>query len=176
MHVNHQFLYHLQEALNPLPDLTDSLPVTTQSSPSCTNDEILVVYLSNLLRALHLMRWWIMRRQLGKLWLRTLATRYAQILDKEFLTFMKFFFLVLLNDLSKPLMSLCPICFFFFASVRFVTVIWVCASELKLLSTDQYDSVNSAQNYYNRFVPRINQQTFSECEAGITASESAFNF
>ena len=89
MHVNHQFLYHLQEALNPLPDLTDSLPVTTQSSPSCTNDEILVVYLSNLLRALHFMRWWIMRRQLGKLWLRTLATRYAQILDKEFLTFMK---------------------------------------------------------------------------------------
>ena len=89
MHVNHQFLYHLQEALNLLPHLTDSLPVTTPSSPSSTNDEILVVYLSNLLRALHFMRWWIMRRQLGMLWLRTLATRYAQILDKEFLTFKK---------------------------------------------------------------------------------------
>ena len=112
MHVNHQFLYHPQEALNLLPHLTDSFPVTTQSSPSSTNDVILVVYLSNLnllLRALHFMRWWIMRRQLGKPWLRTLAikSRYAQMLDTAFL------FLNL-----KPLMPLCPIhCLFLQVSV-----------------------------------------------------------
>lgn len=47
--VNHQIVYHLQDALNLLPDLTD--PVTTQSFASNTNDQLLVVYLSSLLRA-----------------------------------------------------------------------------------------------------------------------------
>jgi 26S proteasome regulatory subunit N8 len=49
MPVNHQILYHLQDALNLLPDLTD--PSTTQSFASSTNDQMLVVYLSSLLRA-----------------------------------------------------------------------------------------------------------------------------
>ena len=47
--VNHQIIYHLQDALNLLPDLSD--PGLTQSFTSSTNDELLVVYLSTLLRA-----------------------------------------------------------------------------------------------------------------------------
>lgn len=49
MPVNHQIIYHLQDALNLLPDLSN--PVTTQSFASSTNDQLLVVYLSSLLRA-----------------------------------------------------------------------------------------------------------------------------
>ncbi|TFK60613.1 proteasome regulatory subunit 12 [Pluteus cervinus] len=49
MPINHQIVYHLQDALNLLADLTD--PVTTQSFASSTNDSLLVVYLSSLLRA-----------------------------------------------------------------------------------------------------------------------------
>lgn len=49
MPVNHQIAYHLQDALNLLPDLNDQ--ETTQSFASTTNDELLVVYLSSLLRA-----------------------------------------------------------------------------------------------------------------------------
>jgi len=47
--VNHQIIYHLQDALNLLPDLSD--PVLTQGFTSSTNDQLLVVYLSTLLRA-----------------------------------------------------------------------------------------------------------------------------
>ena len=50
MHLNHQFLYHIQGSVDVVSDLTDSSP--TQSFASSTNDQILVVYLSNLLRAL----------------------------------------------------------------------------------------------------------------------------
>jgi 26S proteasome regulatory subunit N8 len=49
MPVNHQIVYHLQDALNVLPDLSD--PDTTQSFVTSTNDQLLVVYLSSLLRA-----------------------------------------------------------------------------------------------------------------------------
>jgi 26S proteasome regulatory subunit N8 len=49
MPVNHQIVYHLQDALNLLPDLTDA--DTTQSFVASTNDQLLVVYLSSLLRA-----------------------------------------------------------------------------------------------------------------------------
>jgi len=49
MPVNHQIVYHLQDALNLLPDLSD--PDTTQSFATSTNDELLVVYLSSLVRA-----------------------------------------------------------------------------------------------------------------------------
>lgn len=49
MPVNHQIVYHLQDALNLLPNLND--PETTQSFASTTNDELLVVYLSSLMRA-----------------------------------------------------------------------------------------------------------------------------
>jgi len=49
MPVNHQVAYHLQDALNLLPDLSDS--VTTQSFATSTNDQMLVIYLSSLLRA-----------------------------------------------------------------------------------------------------------------------------
>lgn len=49
MPVNHQIVYHLQDVLNLLPDLSD--PATTQSFASSTNDQLLVVYLSSLLRA-----------------------------------------------------------------------------------------------------------------------------
>lgn len=49
MPVNHQIVYHLQDALNLLPDLSDA--ATTQSFASSTNDQLLVVYLSSLLRA-----------------------------------------------------------------------------------------------------------------------------
>ncbi|KAF8552892.1 Mov34-domain-containing protein [Imleria badia] len=47
--VNHQIIYHLQDALNLLPDLSDS--TVTQSFTSSTNDQLLVVYLSTLLRS-----------------------------------------------------------------------------------------------------------------------------
>jgi 26S proteasome regulatory subunit N8 len=47
--VNHQIVYHLQDALNLLPDLND--PATTQSFATSTNDQLLVVYLSSLVRA-----------------------------------------------------------------------------------------------------------------------------
>lgn len=47
--VNHQIVYHLQDALNLLPDLSDQM--LTHSFTSSTNDELLVVYLSTLLRA-----------------------------------------------------------------------------------------------------------------------------
>lgn len=46
---NHQIAYHLQDALNLLPDLND--PETTASFATSTNDQLLVVYLSSLLRA-----------------------------------------------------------------------------------------------------------------------------
>jgi 26S proteasome regulatory subunit N8 len=49
MPVNHQIVYHLQDALNLLPDLSDAN--TTQSFVASTNDQLLVVYLSSLLRA-----------------------------------------------------------------------------------------------------------------------------
>ncbi|KAG5726987.1 26S proteasome regulatory subunit rpn-8 [Termitomyces sp. T112] len=49
MPVNHQIVYHLQDALNLLPDLAD--PAVTQSFAASTNDQMLVVYLSSLLRA-----------------------------------------------------------------------------------------------------------------------------
>ncbi|KAI5983022.1 maintenance of mitochondrial structure and function-domain-containing protein [Pisolithus albus] len=49
--VNHQIIYHLQDALNLLPDLGDA--ELTQSFTSSTNDELLVVYLSSLLRAVN---------------------------------------------------------------------------------------------------------------------------
>ncbi|KAG6830496.1 hypothetical protein H0H87_007853 [Tephrocybe sp. NHM501043] len=49
MPVNHQIVYHLQDALNLLPDLAD--PAATQSFAASTNDQMLVVYLSSLLRA-----------------------------------------------------------------------------------------------------------------------------
>jgi 26S proteasome regulatory subunit N8 len=49
MPVNHQIAYDLQDALNLLPDLSDQ--EVTQSFASTTNDELLVVYLSSLLRA-----------------------------------------------------------------------------------------------------------------------------
>jgi 26S proteasome regulatory subunit N8 len=42
-------VYHLQDALNLLPDISDQ--ITTQSFASSTNDQLLVVYLSSLLRA-----------------------------------------------------------------------------------------------------------------------------
>lgn len=47
--VNHQIVYHLQDAINLLPDLSD--PVSTKSFAASTNDQLLVVYLSSLLRA-----------------------------------------------------------------------------------------------------------------------------
>lgn len=49
MPVNHQIVYNLQDTLNLLPDLNDS--ALTQSFSSTTNDELLVVYLSSLTRA-----------------------------------------------------------------------------------------------------------------------------
>jgi len=49
MPVNHQIVYFLQDALNLLPDLAD--PAMTVSFSSSTNDALLVVYLSSLLRA-----------------------------------------------------------------------------------------------------------------------------
>ncbi|KAF8919478.1 maintenance of mitochondrial structure and function-domain-containing protein [Mucidula mucida] len=49
MPVNHQIVYYLQDALNLLPDLSE--PETTKSFASSANDELLVVYMSSLLRA-----------------------------------------------------------------------------------------------------------------------------
>jgi 26S proteasome regulatory subunit N8 len=49
MPVNHQIIYDLQDALNLLPDLNDA--TLTQSFSATTNDELLVVYLSSLLRS-----------------------------------------------------------------------------------------------------------------------------
>lgn len=47
--INHQIVYHLQDALNLLPDLDD--PLVAHSFTSNTNDQLLVVYLSSLARA-----------------------------------------------------------------------------------------------------------------------------
>ncbi|KAI5986614.1 Mov34-domain-containing protein [Pisolithus albus] len=60
--VNHQIIYHLQDALNLLPDLGDA--ELTQSFTSSTNDELLVVYLSSLLRAVNAINLFVER--LGK--------------------------------------------------------------------------------------------------------------
>ncbi|KAI9453342.1 Mov34-domain-containing protein [Russula earlei] len=49
MPVNHQIVYFLQDALNLLPDLSD--PALTAGFASSSNDALLVVYLSSLLRA-----------------------------------------------------------------------------------------------------------------------------
>lgn len=49
MPVNHQIVYHLQDALNLLPDL--GAEGVKRSFASSTNDQLLVVYLSSLLRA-----------------------------------------------------------------------------------------------------------------------------
>ncbi|TFY57416.1 hypothetical protein EVG20_g8559 [Dentipellis fragilis] len=49
MPVNHAIVYHLQDALNLLPDL--NMPQLTGSFAATTNDELLVVYLSSLVRA-----------------------------------------------------------------------------------------------------------------------------
>jgi 26S proteasome regulatory subunit N8 len=49
MPVNHQIVYHLQDALNLLPDLNGE--GVKRSFASSTNDQLLVVYLSSLLRA-----------------------------------------------------------------------------------------------------------------------------
>ena len=49
MPINHQIVYHLQDVFNLLPDLQD--PSVTQSFTANTNDQLLVVYLSSLLRA-----------------------------------------------------------------------------------------------------------------------------
>ena len=49
MPTNHQIVYHLQDALNLLPNLADT--DLTQSFTTSTNDQMLVVYLSSLLRA-----------------------------------------------------------------------------------------------------------------------------
>ncbi|KAI0647500.1 Mov34-domain-containing protein [Trametes meyenii] len=49
MPLNHQISYYLQDALNLLPDLNDQ--ELTQSFATTTNDEMLVVYLSSLLRS-----------------------------------------------------------------------------------------------------------------------------
>ncbi|EIN07120.1 Mov34-domain-containing protein [Punctularia strigosozonata HHB-11173 SS5] len=49
MPVNHQIIYHLQDALNLLPDLSDD--ALERSFASSTNDQLLVVYLSSLVRA-----------------------------------------------------------------------------------------------------------------------------
>lgn len=47
--INHQIVYHLQDVFNLLPDLND--PTLTQSFTANTNDQLLVVYLSSLVRA-----------------------------------------------------------------------------------------------------------------------------
>ncbi|KAA1469313.1 Mov34-domain-containing protein [Dentipellis sp. KUC8613] len=49
MPVNHAIVYHLQDALNLLPDL--GAPQLTGAFAATTNDELLVVYLSSLVRA-----------------------------------------------------------------------------------------------------------------------------
>lgn len=47
--INHQVVYHLQDALNLLPDLDDA--AVTRAFTTNTNDQLLVVYLSSLIRA-----------------------------------------------------------------------------------------------------------------------------
>ncbi|KAG8998810.1 proteasome regulatory particle subunit [Tulasnella sp. 427] len=47
--INHQIVYHVQDALNLLPDLDD--PSKTKAFTVNNNDQLLVVYLSSLLRA-----------------------------------------------------------------------------------------------------------------------------
>lgn len=47
--INHQIIYHLQDALNLLPNLDD--PEVTKAFTTNTNDQMLVVYLSSLVRA-----------------------------------------------------------------------------------------------------------------------------
>ncbi|KAG8903902.1 proteasome regulatory particle subunit, partial [Tulasnella sp. 408] len=47
--INHQIVYHVQDALNLLPDLDD--PTKTKAFTVNNNDQLLVVYLSSLLRA-----------------------------------------------------------------------------------------------------------------------------
>jgi len=47
--VNHQITYLLQDALNLLPDLDN--PLATSSFTSNTNDQLLIIYLSSLVRA-----------------------------------------------------------------------------------------------------------------------------
>ena len=49
MPLNHPIAYHLQDALNLLPDLRE--PQLTGAFATSTNDELLVVYLSSLVRA-----------------------------------------------------------------------------------------------------------------------------
>jgi 26S proteasome regulatory subunit N8 len=49
MPLNHAIAYHLQDALNLLPDLRE--PALTGAFATSTNDELLVVYLSALVRA-----------------------------------------------------------------------------------------------------------------------------
>jgi 26S proteasome regulatory subunit N8 len=46
---NHQISYQLQDALSLLPDMDN--PETTRSFTTATNDQLLVVYLSSLVRA-----------------------------------------------------------------------------------------------------------------------------
>lgn len=47
--INHAVVYHLQDALNLLPDLDQ--PSITSAFTTNTNDQLLVVYLSSLIRA-----------------------------------------------------------------------------------------------------------------------------
>jgi 26S proteasome regulatory subunit N8 len=47
--INHQVVYHLQDALSLLPDLDD--PLMTKSLMTNSNDQLLIVYLSSLARA-----------------------------------------------------------------------------------------------------------------------------
>jgi hypothetical protein len=49
MPVDHKIVYHLQDAFNLLPDLGDR--TVRESFAASTNDALLVVYLSSLLRA-----------------------------------------------------------------------------------------------------------------------------
>lgn len=47
--INHTVVYHLQDALNLLPDLDE--PGVTRAFTTNTNDQLLIVYLSALVRA-----------------------------------------------------------------------------------------------------------------------------
>ncbi|EGF78123.1 hypothetical protein BATDEDRAFT_35761 [Batrachochytrium dendrobatidis JAM81] len=47
--INHQIIYNLQEIFNKLPNL--SVPTTVKSFAVKTNDELLIIYLSSLIRA-----------------------------------------------------------------------------------------------------------------------------
>ena len=65
MPVNHQIVYHLQDALNLLPDLNgDGLKGSFTSS---TNDQLLVVYLSSLLRAVIALHALVDKATIGKM-------------------------------------------------------------------------------------------------------------